>query len=461
MAEADKGAAPPGAPGEPEPVLRRAPFSDNPTVGARGQRTQQRILDAALTVFGEVGYHPCSIDRIAKEAGCSRISFYQYFAGKEDVFRQLAGQVARQLNASVEALGPLTPDLDGWTQLRNWVERYVEIHARFTPVFSTFQSAVTSDEEVAGGSMRTGERNRARLRARIEGSTVPDRSLDATLDLLVKSVTAGIGTAATLRSAAPAAWPAGRVADALADVMHRTLFGLQPAVSVHPPARRRPPEIAFGPAMTKVLESHHDGADLTPAGRRTLEALLAAGRQELVKHGYHGTRVDDIVTAADLSHGAFYRYFENKDEFARLLAGEAMRTVSTAFAGIPTEAVHADGSGAEGAEADGGVDGAAALRTWLRRYNSAQAGEAALIRVWSDATFQEPALRTESAAVLDWGRRQMARFLQPRPFGGDVDTEAVVLVALLEVYGARARSSAATATAADVIERGLLGRTMD
>jgi len=31
----------------PGPVARRAPFSNNPTVGARGQRTQQRILDAA------------------------------------------------------------------------------------------------------------------------------------------------------------------------------------------------------------------------------------------------------------------------------------------------------------------------------------------------------------------------------------------------------------------------------
>ena len=75
----------------------------------------QRILDAALTVFGEVGYHQCSIDRIAKEAGCSRISFYQYFAGKEDVFRQLAGQVARQISASVEARrAALAPSLLTW-----------------------------------------------------------------------------------------------------------------------------------------------------------------------------------------------------------------------------------------------------------------------------------------------------------------------------------------------------------
>ena len=40
----------------PDAVLRRAPFSDNPNVGARGQRTRQAILDAALKVFGDIGY---------------------------------------------------------------------------------------------------------------------------------------------------------------------------------------------------------------------------------------------------------------------------------------------------------------------------------------------------------------------------------------------------------------------
>ena len=121
-------------------VVRRAPFSDNPRVGARGQRTQQRILDAALRAFGEQGYHGCSIDRITKLARCSRVSFYQYFASKEDVFRQLAGQVARQVSASTEALDPLTPDSEGWTAMRAWVARYAEIHARYEPVFHALET---------------------------------------------------------------------------------------------------------------------------------------------------------------------------------------------------------------------------------------------------------------------------------------------------------------------------------
>ena len=80
-----------------------------------------------------------------------------------------------------------------------------------------------------------------------------------------------------------------------------------------------------------------------------------------------------------------------------------------------------------------------------------------MIRVWVDALLQDATLTTESAAALDWGRRRMARFLAPREFG-DVDTEAVVMVALLAVFGTRGRSTPAIDAATHVIERGLLGR---
>src|SRR5690349_21464485 len=121
MAKRDRSDLPDG---DPSSIVRRAPFSDNPQVGARGQRAQQRILEAALEVFGELGYHQTGIARITDVAGCTRASFYQYFSSKEDVFRHLAGQVARQLIASAEALEPITPDEAGWKALRAWVDRH-------------------------------------------------------------------------------------------------------------------------------------------------------------------------------------------------------------------------------------------------------------------------------------------------------------------------------------------------
>jgi AcrR family transcriptional regulator len=431
--------------GEPGQVVRRAPFSANPTVGARGQRTQQRILDAALQVFGEVGYHRCSIDRITKLAGCSRVSFYQYFSTKEDVFRDLAAQVGRQLTASTEALGPITPDLDGWTALRGWVARHTDMYERYAPVYQAFPTAAESDEALAGGSARAGERTVALLRSRLATTDLPPRQLDPLLRLLLEFLTGTHDVAGILRAVAPDAYPRSRVDDALADVVHRTLFGLQADVNVHPPAAGRPPVLDFGPAMAELLLSDDQTPGLTAAGQRSLDALLDAGDDVLVQRGFHGTRVDDVVSAAGLSHGAFYRYFENKEQLAQVLGVRASRRVATAFTEIP--------AGADGAAAKDG-----ALRLWLRRYNAAHAKETAVIRVWAEASVDDPDRRADSAAAYDWGRRQLARFLRPRGFG-DVDTEAVVMVALLAAFGARERTAATVDSAAYVIERGLLGRS--
>jgi AcrR family transcriptional regulator len=423
-------------------VLRRAPFSDNPRVGARGQRTQQRIVDAALRVFGEEGYHRCGVARITELAGCSRASFYQYFSGKEDVFRHLSGQVARQLSASTEALGLVTPDGDGWRAIRAWVGRYGEIYERYEPVFLVFQTAAESDAAVAGGSARTRDRHVTGFRSRLTGTTLPPRQLDPVIALLQDTLARTLDVASVLRSVSPSAFPPERVEDALADVIHRTLYGLQ-AVNVHPPARRRPPAIEFSRDLQEALT--HEGAsrELTAAGRRTLDALLAAGRELFTTRGYHDTRINDIVAAADLSKGAFYRYFESKDALVKVLAVQAIRTVSLAFTDIP------DG-------VDDGTGRTAAVRRWLRRYNATQTGEAAMIRVWGEAAGEDASFRSDSAAAFDWGRRQMAHFLRHRGFG-DVDTEAVVTVALLATFGSRERSSRTVDAAAHIIERGFLG----
>ncbi|MBD3346504.1 MAG: TetR family transcriptional regulator [Chitinivibrionales bacterium] len=48
------------------------------------------ILDAARRVFAERGYHETSIEHIAREAGFSKPSLYNYYKDKEDIFLQLS-----------------------------------------------------------------------------------------------------------------------------------------------------------------------------------------------------------------------------------------------------------------------------------------------------------------------------------------------------------------------------------
>jgi AcrR family transcriptional regulator len=429
--------------GEPGRVVRRAPFSDKPEVGARGQRTQQRILDAALAVFGDEGYHQTSIERITKQAGCSRASFYQYFSSKEDVFQQLTGQVARQLSASTEALGPLTPDEAGWVAIRAWVERHADIYRRYEPVFHAFQAAAEIDEDVAAGSARWSERTLARIRSRLSSTIVAPRQLDLVILLLMRCVTRTHEMASIVRSAAPDALTEDQVVDSMTDIIHRSLFGLDPAVNVHGSGAPRPAPIRFDRAEREIFARADSPGELTAAGQQTLTALCDAGREVFVRRGYHRTRVDDIVEVAGVSHGAFYRYFDNKDQLARTLAVRAMRTVALVLADIPTyDALAADG-------------GRPLLRRWLRRYGATQTDEASILQVWVDASLQDATLRINSAPALDWGRRSLVPVLDPRGFG-DVGTDALVMVALLSAFGAMPRPAPVDAVA-HIIEHGLLG----
>lgn len=422
-------------------VVRRTPFSDNPKVGARGQRTQQRILDAALRAFGDKGYHGCSIDQITKLARCSRVSFYQYFASKEEVFRQLAGQVERQVSAATEALDPLTPDLEGWVAMRAWVARYAEIHSRYESVFHAYES----DDALAVVATRTGEETLGRMHARLANTTLPPRQLDPVIRLLLQCANHALDVRGILVSVAPAAFPSEDVERALTDVMHRTFFGARPDVNVHAPGGSPPPALQIGPELLETLRQGDEPLDGDGAGNRAFTAILASGHDVFVERGYHSTRVDDLVAAAGVSHGAFYRYFRNKDQLARILMARAARSIGTVFTEIP------DVSGLDEPA------GTRVLRRWLRRYHAAHVHEAAMLRVWVDAALQDPALRAESAPLQDWGRRRMARYLRSRDFG-DADMDAVIMVALLGVFGAQPRSAAEVEAAAHVIERGLLGR---
>ena len=59
--------------------------------------TKQRILDAALEVFGEHGYRGASVDDVALAAGVTKGAVYYYFADKDDLARDLQHVLWAQL----------------------------------------------------------------------------------------------------------------------------------------------------------------------------------------------------------------------------------------------------------------------------------------------------------------------------------------------------------------------------
>jgi AcrR family transcriptional regulator len=75
--------------------------TDGRRLQARGQRTRQKLLDAAEQVFAALGYHEASIVKITEAAGVSQGTFYLYFAGKKDVFDELVRELNRRVRRAM------------------------------------------------------------------------------------------------------------------------------------------------------------------------------------------------------------------------------------------------------------------------------------------------------------------------------------------------------------------------
>ena len=67
----------------------------------KAQRTRDRILQAARTVFALYGYQDATVEHVVREAGLARGSFYTYFSSKHDLFRHLAGVIDRSIAEEV------------------------------------------------------------------------------------------------------------------------------------------------------------------------------------------------------------------------------------------------------------------------------------------------------------------------------------------------------------------------
>ena len=56
------------------------------------------------------------------------------------------------------------------------------------------------------------------------------------------------------------------------------------------------------------------GRKVNSNGERSKQLLLEKAIELFSTHGYHETKISDIVTAADVTQPTFYLYFKSKDK---------------------------------------------------------------------------------------------------------------------------------------------------
>ena len=418
-------------------VVRRPPFGANPLVGERGSDTQRRILAAALAVFADVGYNDARVELITKRAGCSRPAFYQYFSSKDDVFWKLAGQLAHEMIELGDRLGTISADADGVATLATWIQDFTALHEAYAPVFTAYQAASREHREMVAGSSGAADRlGKALLLA--FGWDERDKVDTA----LAGGVVACLIRCSFYLESLPDAVEQDRLVRGVAQIVHRLFVGPLDGVNIQRGKTR-----ASRPTTTPRPPLVDESRALRPRGEKTRQQLLDAGAKVLPTRGYHDARVDDIVQVAGVSHGSFYRYFENKDDFFRVLAEEAAGRMIDLLDRFPT-----------GGETD-------KLTAWLDEWFSTYQSNGGVISTWQEMQFlRSPDVLSFSRSVAETVLTRLVGLMEERGFG-DPLVDALFLLAVVErmpynVFTLRfaSRAAATTATVA-MVQRGLLGQS--
>ncbi|HEX7269984.1 MAG TPA: helix-turn-helix domain-containing protein, partial [Streptosporangiaceae bacterium] len=151
--------------------------------------------------------------------------------------------------------------------------------------------------------------------------------------------------------------------------------------------------------------------ELRAQGRQTVRRLLEAGLAEFDEHGFQAVRVDDIVRRARTSHGTFYLYFANKDDFFKALLRDALHDMGVITDAFPVVTRNDAGR--------------AALRQWVHTFCETYAAHAAVIRILSQAELVGEEVWGDGlqllfrlAEAITQGMTASPRRLTPAPAGG-------------------------------------------
>ncbi|MDO0914814.1 TetR family transcriptional regulator [Streptomyces sp. DT2A-34] len=140
---------------------------------ARGERRIAQLLEAAAAVFTTTGYTAASTNAIAREAGVSPGTLYQFFPNKEAIAIELGDRLMHEMRETYgEALTPVDPTTPLEEAVGAAVDRFIAFNCEH-PVFF----ALMHGPDIPGRITEEHDALHATLLSRIEGllaSLLPD-----------------------------------------------------------------------------------------------------------------------------------------------------------------------------------------------------------------------------------------------------------------------------------------------
>ncbi|MCW2652783.1 MAG: hypothetical protein QOE41_1565 [Mycobacterium sp.] len=406
------------------PIIRRASYgASSPEVGIRGASTRRRITAVSLDLFGKLGFFDTSVDAIAKAAGISRATLYQYFQGKEEIFLELLDECGSALFRVARRIGPLGPDEVGFDNLNWWLGEWSWVFEKYSTMFIQWTAIASSDTtvrpQIAGFVRSYNHRVAERLAASGVRGIDPEAAA-MMMTALVHRINLFVHTGRAYGRSAKQA------IDTLSVFLQLLLFPDTPpavlaSLGLHAGADPAADVAAIAvPAAPNIdgLSISDRTAHLSKRAVNTVTALADAGAAQFRAKGYRRTSVDDIVEAAAVARGTFYKYFSDKQDLLTAVGAEIYEA-GKAFAQRIT---HVDP-----------LDDEPALRQWLATYITFYDRYSGCIDAWVEGTTDDDTvigIGENGQVLMDLGAAQML-IRRPGPYPFDPIVSALILRALV------------------------------
>ncbi|WP_024805367.1 TetR/AcrR family transcriptional regulator [Nocardia sp. BMG51109] len=147
----------------------------------RSAETEKALKDAARRLFAERGYLNTKITDITAAAGRAAGSFYNHFAGKEELLRALLGDFAAEGDSAAETREH-NPDFTDPDAVRFHVEQYWTFSRRNWPVLRAVQQAALVNDEFAELSGRFAAEQLGEIIDHLDGFAAAGLRLPSTFD---------------------------------------------------------------------------------------------------------------------------------------------------------------------------------------------------------------------------------------------------------------------------------------
>lgn len=128
------------------------PIGEETNEMVRNNDKYQRILEAAVKVFAERGFHQATISRIARQAGVADGTIYLYFKNKDDILIQFFDFKTRQVFDRFRE--ELDQGLNATAKLRGLIRRHLAEFQQDRNMALLYQAETRRNDPLVSGQIR-------------------------------------------------------------------------------------------------------------------------------------------------------------------------------------------------------------------------------------------------------------------------------------------------------------------